>query len=58
MKIYGNEVSEVKSFKYLGSFRQKNGGFDKDVKHRIKCESIKWKNVSGVLCNKKIPMRL
>jgi len=33
MTISGNEVSEIESFKYLGSFVQKNGGFDKNVKH-------------------------
>jgi len=35
MTISENEVSEVESFKYLGSFVQKTG---EDVKHRIKCE--------------------
>jgi len=30
MTISGDEVSEVESFKYLGSFVQKNGGFEED----------------------------
>jgi len=58
MTISGDEVNEVESFKYLGSFVQMNGGFDKDVKHKIKCRWIKWREASGVLCDKKIPMRL
>jgi len=32
MTISGDEVIEVESFKYLGSFVQKNGGFQLDVK--------------------------
>lgn len=43
-------VGEVESFKYLGSFLQKNGGFDKDVKHRIKSGRIKWREVLVILC--------
>jgi hypothetical protein len=58
MTISGVEVSEVESFKYLGSFVQKNGGLDEDVKHRIKCGWMKWREASGVLCDKRIPIRL
>ena len=58
MIISGVEVSEVESFKYLGSFVQKNGDLDEDVKHRIKCGWMKWREASGVLCDKRIPMRL
>jgi len=58
MTMSGNKVSEVESFKYLGFFVQKNGGFDEDVKHGIKCGWIKRREVSGVLCDKRIPMRL
>jgi len=28
-------VSEIANFKYSGSFVQKNGGFDEDVKHLV-----------------------
>lgn len=31
-------VDEVESFKYLESFVQKNGGFNEDVKHWVKCK--------------------
>lgn len=37
MTISENAVSKVESLKYLRSFVQKNGGFDKVVKHMIKC---------------------
>lgn len=59
---YDNErwlVGKVKSFKYLEYFDwQKNGVFDEYVKYKIKCGRIKWRESLGVLCDKKIPMRL
>jgi len=58
MTIDGDEIKEVECFKYLKSFVQKNRGFDKDVKHRIRCGWIKWIEASGVLCDKIIPMKL
>jgi hypothetical protein len=48
--------NDVENFKYLGSFVQNNWGFDMDVKHRIKCNLIKWRQVSIILCNKRISM--
>jgi len=58
MTISGDEVKEVDSLKYLGSFAQKNGGFDESVKHSINCGWINWRETSSVLCDKRIPMRL
>jgi hypothetical protein len=58
MTISGDVKGEFENFKYLGSFVQKGGVFGIDVKHRIKCGRLKWREASGVLCDKKIPMRL
>jgi len=58
MTVSGGEVREIESFKYLGFFVQKNGVFDVAVKHRIRCKWIKWKEVSDVLCDKGISIRL
>jgi len=41
-------ISEVVSFKYLGYFLQRDGGFGMDVKNRIKCGWIKWREALGV----------
>lgn len=43
----------LKVLKYLGFFEQKISGFNKKVKHRIKC-----REVSGILCDMKIPIKL
>jgi hypothetical protein len=51
-------IGEVENFKYLGLFVQKDTGFGMDVKHRIKCGWMKWRKALGVLCDKRIPMRL
>lgn len=54
MIINSDAVVEVESLKYLGFFVQKNGGFDKDMKHRNKCKWIKWREASSVLSNMRI----
>jgi len=51
-------VYKVDSFKYLESVLQKNVGFNEDIMHRIKCGWIKWRETSGVLCDRRIPIRL
>jgi hypothetical protein len=55
MTISGDVVDVVENFKYSGSFEQEDGGFDMDVKHRIRCGWMKWKEVLGILCDKRIP---
>jgi len=47
MTISRDEVSEVESHKYLEFFVQKNGGSDKDVKHRINQENRAENECSG-----------
>jgi len=37
MTISENEIRKTESFKYLGSFVQKNGSFDENYKHKITC---------------------
>ena len=58
MKMGDDEVGEVDKFKYLGSVVQNNGGNEEDVKNRIKCGWLKWREASGVLCDRRMPIRL
>ncbi|KAG5569286.1 hypothetical protein H5410_059052 [Solanum commersonii] len=51
-------IPKRESFKYLGSVIQGSGDIDDDVTHRIGVAWMKWRLVSGVLCDKKIPSRL
>ena len=48
----------VQSFKYLGSTIDKGGGASKDVDNRVAKAWSKWREVSGVICDKKIPTKL
>ena len=40
-------------FRYLGSMLQRDGDIDEDVSHRIKAGWMKWRQASGVLCDKR-----
>jgi len=51
MPLNGDVIGEIESFKYFGSFVQRDGGFGMDVKHRIKRGWMKWREASGVLCD-------
>jgi hypothetical protein len=46
------------TFRYLGSMLQSEGEIDKYVSHRIKTGWVKWRQTSGVLCDKKVPNKL
>ncbi|XP_071729029.1 uncharacterized protein [Rutidosis leptorrhynchoides] len=46
------------SFRYLASMLHKSGRVDEDVSHRIKVGWMKWRAATGVLCDRKIPLKL
>jgi hypothetical protein len=37
---------------------QKDADIDEDVNHQIKAIWIKWQQVSGILCDKRVPPKL
>jgi hypothetical protein len=45
-------VPKKNTFRYLGSMLQRDGDIDEDVSHRIKAGRMKWRQASGVLCDK------
>jgi hypothetical protein len=45
-------------FRYLGSMLQSEGEIDEDVSHRIIVRWVKWRQTSGVLCEKKVLNKL
>ncbi|KAG5603383.1 hypothetical protein H5410_034753 [Solanum commersonii] len=51
-------ISKKGSFKYLGAIIQGNGEIDKDGIHRTGTGRLKWRLAFGVLCDKKLPIRL
>ena len=57
-KIVDAELPTVTSFKYLGSIFTSEGGSQANVNNRIIIGRMKWKEVSGVMCNRKMPVEL
>ena len=48
----------VQSFKYLGSTIGRRGGASKDVESRVAKAWSKGRELTGVICNKKVPMKM
>jgi hypothetical protein len=57
-RLDGQVVPKKDTFRYLGSMFQKDGDIDEDVSHRIKVGWLKWCQVSGVLCDLRVPLKL
>ena len=59
MKLEGEPLPSVNSVKYLGSVIDVScGGCAKDVDGRIKVAWSRWRGLSGVIYDKKVPVKL
>ena len=58
VKVGDHIIPQVTRFKYLGSVVQNDGEIEADVNHRIQVGWLKWRRASGVLCDKKVPLKL
>jgi hypothetical protein len=58
VRLDSQVVPKKDTFHYLGSMLQKNGDIDEDVSHRIKAGWLKWRQVSDVLCDPMVPLKL
>ncbi|KAK3511538.1 hypothetical protein QTP70_009333 [Hemibagrus guttatus] len=58
VRLQGEEVKKVQEFKYLGSTVQNNGECGKEVKKRVQAGWNGWRKVWGVLCDRKISVRI
>ena len=56
--LAGQVVPRRDTFRYLGSMLQSDGEIDEDVSHRIRAGWVKWRQASGVLCDRKVPQKL
>ncbi|GKE05542.1 hypothetical protein Tco_1397560 [Tanacetum coccineum] len=55
----GDQILQPKeSFRYLGSVLHRSGRIDDDVAHRIRAGWMKWRAASGVLCDRRIPLKI
>jgi hypothetical protein len=58
VSLDGRVVPMNDTFRYLGSMLQSEGEIDKNVSHRIRAGWVKWRQASGVLCDKKVQNKL
>ena len=58
VKVGDHIIPQVTRFRYLGSIVQNDGEIEADVHHRIQAGWLKWRRASGVLCDKKVPLKL
>ena len=58
VKLKGEPLPSVNSFKYLGSVIFGSGGCGKDVDGRIKVALSRWRDLSGVIYDKNVPVKL
>ena len=56
IELRGVKLKRVSEFKYLGSTLQEDGGASREVERRIAAGWHAWKNMSGILCDKRVPL--
>jgi len=52
----GKALKQVENFKYLGLVIHAQGGNEEDITARIAAAWKKWKQLSGVLCDRRMPV--
>ena len=58
VKILGEELQRVHHFKYLGSSMEETGGMTTEITQRVSAAWRNWKGYSGVLCDRRMPVKL
>lgn len=58
ISVDGHELPKTFQFKYLGSQVSWDGDTLPDARARVNAAWLKWRQVTGVLCDKKMPIRL
>ncbi|KAH0468953.1 hypothetical protein IEQ34_002185 [Dendrobium chrysotoxum] len=51
-------INKSTHFRYLGSIVQSDDEIDGDIISRIQVGWLKWRNASGLLCDRKVPLKL
>ena len=58
IQLQNVNLQRVNEFRYLGSTLDSAGEMDKEIKHRVQAGWRNWRRVSGVICDRRIPIRL
>ena len=51
-----NVIEEVQTFTYLGDIVDRDGGVERAVRGRLAVAWCKWREIAGLLCNKRLPI--
>lgn len=51
-------LNKVKEFKYLGAYVEEGGELNKEIEKKVQAGWGKWREASGVLCDKRMPLKL
>ncbi|XP_064081905.1 uncharacterized protein C53C9.2-like [Macrobrachium nipponense] len=57
-KLGGGNIRRVHKFTYLGSVIDNEGNVEEEINNQIQCGWNNWRKVSGVICDRKVPIRL
>jgi hypothetical protein len=58
VRLDGQVIPKKDTFCYMGLILQKDGDIDEYLSHRIKAGWLKWRQVSGVLCDPRVSLKL
>ena len=58
VKLGEEEIPCTNTFKYLGSIVAAEGRTEADCKNRVRLSWNKWRETTGVICDKKLPVKL
>ena len=54
----GTTLKQVESFKYLGTTFNQEGGSEEAIRARVRAAWAKWREITGVISDKKMPRKL
>ena len=52
------QLKQTTAFRYLGSWLQESRDLDREVQARLQGTGNTWRNISGIIYDRQIPMRL
>ena len=58
IQLGDDKLNTLTTFKYLGSIFNSTGGAERDINKRVKLLWMKWKQLTGVLFDKKVTIKL
>ncbi|CAK1598604.1 unnamed protein product [Parnassius mnemosyne] len=58
LRIGDDTIERTDNFRYLGSVLDASGDIDRDIKGRISAAWAKWRELTGAICDPKMPVKL